>query len=79
MEKYGRIEKDKLKLVLPPSVPGKGDKPVRYAAIPKFDQLTQAVFQAAPMDRGDHIEAGVEVRAVVVDVLPKDFVVVNEI
>ena len=78
MQKYGRIEVEngELELVLPPSVPGKGDKPVRYAAIPKFDQLTQAVFQAAPMDRGEYIEAGVEVRAVVVDVLPTDFVVI---
>ena len=65
MEKYGRIEKDKLKLVLPPSALGKGDKPVRYAAIPEFDQCTQAVFQAGAVDKGEWIEAGVEIRAVV--------------
>ena len=43
-------------------------KPVQFAAIPKgFDQLTQAVFQSAPIDKGDYIEAGV----VVVDLPPE--------
>ena len=67
MQKYGKIVKDKLELVIPPSAPDKRDKPVKFAAIPEFDQLTQAVFQAKAVDRGDYIEAGVGVRAVVVD------------
>ena len=53
MQKYGRIEIEngELELVLPPLVPGKGDKPVRFATIPEFDQLTQAVFQAGAVVR----------------------------
>jgi hypothetical protein len=40
-----------------------GYKPVAFAEIPDtFDQETQAVFQAAPVDAGDHIEVGVEMR-----------------
>ena len=39
-------------------------KPIIYAPIPEFDQATQAVFQAEPVDMGDHIFVGV----VVVDV-----------
>lgn len=37
-------------------------KPIIYAPIPDFDQETQAVYQTEPVDRGDHIEIGVEVR-----------------
>lgn len=37
-------------------------KPVIYAEIPEFDQLTQAVFQTEPVDMGDHIFVGNEVR-----------------
>lgn len=40
------------------------DKPIIYAPIPEFDQLTQAVFQTAPVDMGSHIYIGVEVRDV---------------
>jgi len=36
-------------------------KPIIYAEIPEFDQATQAVFQAEPEDRGDHIYYGVRV------------------
>ena len=40
-----------------------GYKPVTFAEIPDtFNQETQAVFQTAPIDMGDHIEAGVEIR-----------------
>ena len=39
-------------------------KPVIYADIPEFDQCTQAVFQTEPVDMGDHIFVGVEVRDV---------------
>lgn len=37
-------------------------KPIIYAEIPEFDQLTQAVFQTEPVDMGDHIFVGNEVR-----------------
>lgn len=37
-------------------------KPIIYAEIPDFDQETQAVFQTEPMDMGDHIFVGNEVR-----------------
>jgi len=38
------------------------DKPYVYAPIPDFDQQTQAVFQTEPVDMGDHIFMGNEVR-----------------
>jgi hypothetical protein len=38
------------------------EKPVIYAEIPDFNQETQAVFQTEPVDMGDHIFIGVEVR-----------------
>ena len=37
-------------------------KQIVYAPIPDFDQETQAVFQTEPVDRGEYIEFGVEVR-----------------
>jgi hypothetical protein len=37
-------------------------KPIIYAEIPEFDQTNQSVFQANPVDMGDHIFVGVEVR-----------------
>lgn len=37
-------------------------KPIIYAPIPAFNQETQAVFQLEPVDKGDYIEVGVEVR-----------------
>jgi hypothetical protein len=37
-------------------------KPIVYAEIPEFDQLTQAVYQTEPIDMGDYIYIGVEVR-----------------
>ena len=40
---------------------GASMKPILYAPIPEFDQATQAVFQAEPVDMGDHIFAGVVV------------------
>lgn len=43
-------------------------KPVVYAPIPDFDQLTQAVYQAEPVDMGDYIEFGVTM----VDLPPQD-------
>ena len=43
-------------------------KPIVYDLIPEFDQETQAVFQVEPVDMGDHIFVGVEVRDVTQDV-----------
>jgi hypothetical protein len=37
-------------------------KPTVYAEIPQFDQLTQAVYQTEPIDMGDYIYIGAEVR-----------------
>lgn len=37
-------------------------KPTVYAEIPDFDQRTQSVYQVAPVDMGDYIYMGVEVR-----------------
>ena len=37
-------------------------KPIIYAPIPQFNQETQAVFQKEPVDMGEYIEVGVEVR-----------------
>jgi len=58
MQKYGIIEDGELKIV-EEGVPGA--KPIVYAAIPDFDQTSQAVFQCAPIDEGDLIVMGVEV------------------
>ena len=43
-------------------------KLIVYAEIPEFDQAAQAIFQAEPVDMGDHIYVGV----VVVDVEQED-------
>ena len=37
-------------------------KPIIYAPIPQFNQETQAVFQTEPVDMGEYIEVGVEIR-----------------
>ncbi len=42
-------------------------KPIVYAEIPDFDQATQAVYQTEPVDMGEYIYVGVEVRE-----LPQD-------
>jgi len=41
-----------------------GAKPVVYEDVPLFDQETQYVVQSPPVDLGDHIYMGVEVREV---------------
>lgn len=43
-------------------------KPIIYAPIPDFNQETQAVYQLEPVDMGEYIEIGVEVR----DLPPQD-------
>jgi len=42
-------------------------KPVIYAPIPEFDQTCEGVFQTEPVDKGDYIEVGVEVRPIETD------------
>ena len=42
-------------------------KPYVYAPIPAFDQASQAVFQLEPVDMGDHIFVGVEIRDLELD------------
>ena len=37
-------------------------KPIVYAEIPEFNQATQVIYQAEPVDMGDYIYIGVEVR-----------------
>ena len=37
-------------------------KPVVYAPVPEFDQMTQYVVQVEPVDMGDYIYVGNEVR-----------------
>ena len=64
MQKFGIIENGKLKLVRQGTPKS---KPVVYAAIPDYDQETQAVFELPPEDREDHIFVDLEVRDV-----PKD-------
>jgi len=38
------------------------DKPMVYAPIPNFDQFTQYVSQMVPVDMGDYVFVGIEVR-----------------
>lgn len=61
MQKHGLLKNGEL-LIVPPGTPGA--KPIIYEAIPDFDQETQAVYQTEPVDMGDHIYVGVEIRDV---------------
>ena len=38
------------------------DKPIIYSPIPQFDQLTQYVAQQAPVDMGEYLFVGIEIR-----------------
>ena len=64
MQKYGIIENGKLKIVTANSA---GAKPVKYAQIPEFDQLTQAVYAGLAADIGEYIFVDVEIREVELD------------
>lgn len=64
MQKYGILKNETLTIV-PKGTPGA--KPIEYAEIPEFDQEFQAVFEKEPVDKGDHIFVGVEVREVELD------------
>ncbi|TCP32191.1 hypothetical protein EV207_101169 [Scopulibacillus darangshiensis] len=59
MQSYGIIKNGDLLLS---SRQLNGYKPVEYAEIPAdFDQLTQYITQATPLDKGDVIFVGVEI------------------
>jgi len=59
MQKYGIIQEGNL--ILNENCQ-EGYKPVVFAEIPdNFDQLTQAIFQAMPIDQGDYIDLGIEI------------------
>lgn len=58
-ETYGIIQDGKL-VVVPKHYPGA--KPVVYEDVPLFDQETHYVVQCPPVDAGNHIYMGVEVR-----------------
>ncbi len=45
-------------------------KPAVYAPVPEFDQETQYVIQLSPVDMGDHIFVGNEVRQMEIDEEP---------
>lgn len=64
MEKYGMLVDGKL---LKSESQLEGYKPIVYAPIPLFDQLTQYVVQTDPIDNGDHIFVGVEVKDMQLD------------
>jgi hypothetical protein len=64
MQRYGTIKDGKLLLVPEGALDA---KPVIFGEIPEFDQQTQAVYQIGPIDRGDDIYMGVEVRLVELD------------
>ena len=65
-QKYGIIQEGKL--ILSENYQ-EGYKPVIFAEIPdNFDQMTQAIFQAMPIDQGDYIDLGIEI----VDLPPQE-------
>ena len=61
---YGTIQDSKLAIS---KVRTTKAKPITYAKIPVFDQLSQAVFQTAFENKVAEIHFGVEVREVVQD------------
>ena len=64
MQKYGIIVDGELKIV---AAGTPGAKPIKFAEVPEFDQLTQAVFMGEVTDEGDYISVGVEIREVEID------------
>ena len=64
MQKYGIIVNGELKVV---AAGTPGAKAIKYAEVPAFDQLTQAVFMGEVTDEGDYISVGVEIREVEID------------
>lgn len=58
MQSYGKMVEGNLALS---SEQLEGYKPIEYAEIPNFDQMTQYVTQADPVEMDDHIFVGVTV------------------
>jgi len=61
---YGIIQDGKL-VVVGQGYPGA--KPVVYEDVPLFDQTRYYVVQQAPVDAGDHIFMGIEMREMEID------------
>ena len=66
---YGIIIDGKLKT---DSALFEGYKPVVYAQLPKFDQLTQYVIQGKIVDEKGNLTIGCEVKTVIPDVNPRE-------
>jgi hypothetical protein len=49
-----------------------GYKPVKYAEVPDFDQLTQAVMQGDVVDDGEVIHVGVNIIDLEIDINEPD-------
>ncbi len=64
MQGYGIIQNGQLVRVNP-GYPGA--KPVVYEDVPLFDQETEYVVQQDPVDAGNHIFMGCEVRQMEID------------
>ncbi len=80
MQRYGRVDKDgnlqvskvdvaylkerEITREIAEAKPPPNMKPIQFAPIPRFDQESEAVYQAGAVDRKDYIEVGVEVREV---------------
>jgi len=73
---YGTIQDSKLTIS---KVQTAKCKPITYAKIPEFDQLSQAVFQTAFEDKVAEIHFGVEVREVVQDAFDWDKEILDKI
>ena len=67
--KHGIIENGKLVIV--PSTHA-GAKPIEFEEVPEFDQATQYVLQAPPIDQGESIHLGVEVHDLDLSDEPED-------
>ncbi len=49
-----------------------GAKLIKWDEIPEYDQETQAVFEKAPVDKGDHIWVGMRIEEVEQDDAEED-------
>jgi hypothetical protein len=58
MQKYGIIQDG---ILITNNEKLEGYKPVIYASIPAFNQLTQCVIQTLPVDLGSYIHVGVRI------------------
>lgn len=64
VQKYGMLKEGTL---IMSDTQFEGYKPVEYAEIPNFDQTTQYIIQTAPVDKGDHIFIGIEIKQLELD------------